>query len=85
MARAILLAEPWALQFALETPDGDIVTDALASRCRTAGGTGLQMPSRPPLPIGAGEAPVAGVLAPGRGGIGLKAVSTGSVGRCPPA
>lgn len=55
LARAVLLtAQPWGLQFALETPGGDIVSQATASSMvdwRT--GPGLQMYRvSMPLPIG---------------------------------
>jgi hypothetical protein len=59
LARAVLLTpQPWGLQFALETPAGDIVSSAFASpMVERRAGSGMQMYRVGlPLPIGAGEA-----------------------------
>jgi tyrosinase-like protein len=59
LARAVLLTpQPWGLQFALETPAGDIVSQAMASpMVEWRGGPGLQMHRvSMPLPVGANDA-----------------------------
>jgi hypothetical protein len=59
LARAVLLTpQPWGLQFALETPDGDIVSQAMGNpMVEWRSGSGLQMYRvSVPLPVGANEA-----------------------------
>lgn len=78
LARAVLLTpQPWGLQFALETPDGDIVSPAsTSSMVDWRSGSGLQMYRvSMPLPIGTNQAHAGRwhvLLALGRGG-GLRA------------
>jgi hypothetical protein len=84
LARAVLLTpNPWALQMAIEAPDGEIVTEATASpmvEWRTASGLRMSRVSLP-LPVAAGDAHEgewAVLLAHGRGGDRLSAVQMSS-------
>lgn len=85
LARAVLLTpQPWSLQFALETPAGDIVPQGLASpMVDWRAGTGLQMYRVSlPLPMGAAEAHAGqwhALLALGRGG-GIQTHALAAVG-----